>query len=460
MSKTTKIIVGLVSLGALAGLSVPLANLILDRPTPQAEKELAAIQEPYFKKAAPILVGKCSHCHATGAPMPFYAGLPFANKLIKEDVEEGRARFNFAGKIKGFGEDISEIELARLENILRENEMPPARYVALHWKARLTDDDKANLNAWIQHRRAALRNDPTVPKTLAGDVLYPVPKAVKLNAGKVALGNQLFHDRLLSANNSLSCASCHALTKGGTDHSRVSKGIRGQMGGINAPTVFNAAYNFVQFWDGRAKNLVEQANGPVQNPMEMGSKWPDVIAKLNRNPAYVQAFNKYYANGITSENVVDAIVTFEQSLITPNSRFDQYLRGNTNALSKDELAGYELFKVNCASCHAGTNLGGLSYERMGWRRAYFVDEASLHKDDFGHFNVTNSKLDRYTFKVPTLRNVAVTWPYFHNGSTSDLRDAVKVMVKHQVKEPLTDYEIDQITAFLKTLTGEYQGKPL
>lgn len=448
-------------LGGLAALSLPLSNLIFDKPSPAVQQRLAVIREPYFRKAAPILEGKCAHCHASGTPKPFYASFPVASGLIEEDIRDGLARLDFADKLKNDGGSFSEIELARLEGVLRDGSMPPLRYTALHWKSRLTARDKDILTAWIHHRRQVMRHDSTVSPEHSGEVLYPIPQTVKLDTDKVALGNRLFHDKRLSADNTLSCASCHALNKGGTDHSRVSTGIRSQKGGINAPTVYNAVYNFVQFWDGRAADLRAQAHGPVQNPIEMGSRWPEVIGKLSQDPAYVAAFKRHYPNGITSDNIVDAIVEFERSLITPDSRFDQYLRGRRDALSKDELAGYELFKNHCATCHAGTNVGGLSYEKMGWRRPYFTkDLAELHKDDFGRFNVTENELDRYYFKVPTLRNIAVTWPYFHNGSTSDLREAVKVMATHQVDQPLTAREIDQITAFLRTLTGKYEGKSL
>lgn len=454
-----KLILGALVLGGLVGLSLPIANLILDHPTDANQQKISAIQEPYFRKAAPILTAKCAHCHISGTPVPFYANFPIASTLIKRDIEDGLARLDFIDKLQGAGEQFSEIELARMERVLHEGSMPPLRFVALHWKSALGQSDKETLLAWIQHRRISMRHDSTVTKANSGEPIYPIPLKVELNTDKVTLGNRLFHDTRLSRDNSISCASCHDLNKGGTDHSKVSTGIRGQHGGINAPTVYNSAYNFVQFWDGRAKDLKEQARGPVHNPVEMGSNWPQVIGKLNQDPYYLAAFQRHYPNGITGDNIVDAIVEFEKSLITPNARFDRYLRGDHTALSKAEVTGYQLFKAHCVSCHAGTNVGGLSYEKMGWRRPYF-DETKTHKDDFGRFNVTELEKDRHYFKVPTLRNISVTWPYFHNGSTSDLREAVKVMATHQVNEKLSARDIDQITAFLKTLTGEYDGKPL
>jgi cytochrome c peroxidase len=447
-------------LGGMAAISLPLVNLIVEPPETKIQEQLTAIQDPYFKKAAPILQSNCAHCHATGTARPFYASFPLAGRLIEQDILQGLTRFDFSGKLIGAGEGFSPIELARLEHVLQAGTMPPVRYVALHWRANLDNNEKETLLAWIRHSRQMARDHQGSAPNLDGEPLAPIPFQVALNQDKVALGNRLFHDTRLSGDNTLSCASCHALNKGGTDQSRVSTGIAGQKGGINAPTVYNAGFNFVQFWDGRAPNLKEQARGPVANPIEMGAAWPDVVAKLNQDPVYVKAFQSQYPNGLNEDNIVDAIAEFERSLTTPNSRFDRYLQGNRDVLSQDEQAGYQLFKANCASCHAGVNLGGLSYEKMGRHRPYFTNPSAIQREDLGRFNVTHREADKHYFKVPTLRNVAVTWPYFHNGSTSDLREAVRVMARHQVDADLSEREIDQLTAFLKTLTGEFQGKPL
>ncbi len=447
-------------LGGLAAASLPLMNLMLDNPPPAARKQLDAITEPYFKAAAPVLQAKCVHCHAVGTAKPFYANVPIASILIEQDVHAGLSRLDFATKLTGEGEAFSEIELARIEKVLNDSSMPPLRYAALHWKSPLSQQDKEALLAWVQHRRKALYADAGMAPEFASEPVYAIPLQVVLHSGKVSLGNRLFHDTRLSVDNSVSCASCHALNKGGTDQAPVSIGIRGQKGGINSPTVYNAAHNFVQFWDGRAADLKAQAKGPVENPVEMGESWPNVVAKLKQDAGYVQAFRKHYLDGLTEDNVADAIAEFERSLSTPNARFDQYLRGNAKALNKDELAGYQLFKMHCVSCHAGVNLGGLSYEKMGRVHPYFTELAKLTDADLGRFNATKTETDRHFFKVPTLRNIALTGPYFHNAATSDLREAVKIMARHQVGARLNDQELDQITAFLKTLTGEYQGKLL
>jgi len=260
----------------------------------------------------------------------------------------------------------------------------------------------------------------------------------------------------------LSCASCHDLTKGGTDQAKVATGIKGQQGPINSPTVFNAMYNVAQFWDGRAKDLQAQAAGPVANPGEMGEQWDNVIAKLKQIPEYQNAFQTIYEQqGLTKETVTDAIAGFEQSLVTPDSRFDKYLRGDNGILTADEKSGYELFKLNCASCHNGPAVGGLSFEKMGVKQDYFkLRGGQLTEADNGRFNVTKEEKDRHFFKVPILRNVEITYPYFHDGSVNNLNDAVRIMGQVQRNKNFNDTEINNIVSFLKTLTGTYSGKSL
>jgi cytochrome c peroxidase len=221
-------------------------------------------------------------------------------------------------------------------------------------------------------------------------------------------------------------------------------------------------YNIAQFWDGRAKDLVEQAAGPVANPGEMGAQWEHVIETLNQVDNYRTAFAELYpTEGLTKATVTQAIATFEESLVTANSRFDKYLRGDNEILTINEKQGYELFKNNCASCHFGPSLGGLSFEKMGRKQNYFKQRGGALTDaDNGRFNVTKQEQDRHLFKVPTLRNVELTYPYFHDSSASTLEDAVKIMARVQHDKQLNNGEVGDIVAFLKTLTGEYKGKPL
>lgn len=291
--------------------------------------------------------------------------------------------------------------------------------------------------------------------------IQPIPLDIELNEEKVKLGEKLFNDPKLSHDNSVSCVSCHVLSKGGTDQVVRSIGIKGAVGNINAPTVFNSGFNFNQFWDGHAASLENQIDDPIHSSIEMGSSWPEIISKLYKSTEYVSTFKRLYSDGIQEQNIKDAIATFERSLSTPNSRFDKFLRGNKNALTNEEKEGYRLFKENgCVSCHQGVNLGGNMFQEFGVMGDYFADRGNVTKADLGRFNVTKDEQDRYVFKVPSLRNVALTSPYFHDGSASTLEEAIAVMAKYQLGRQLSQKDSDLIIKFLTTLNGEYKGKAL
>lgn len=325
---------------------------------------------------------------------------------------------------------------------------------------------------FVLSTQASLRAGPPplLAETLAADSkgsgrcnepIKPIPNDAHFDAREVALGQTLFHDTRLSGDNSISCATCHDLKRGGADGLPHSQGFNGVEGPINAPSVFNCSLNFRQFWDGRTSTLEDQVDGPLQAPAEMNSSWPAVIAKLKADSTYVERFRASYSDGIQVHNIKHAIATFERSLLTPNSPFDKYLRGNDAALTPDEKEGYRKFKAyGCASCHQGMNVGGNMFETLGAMADYFGARGHVTKADLGRFNVTGREEDRYVFKVPSLRNVALTAPYFHDGSMARLEDAVTAMGKYQLGEALPETDVNQIVQFLKTLTGEYGGKPL
>jgi cytochrome c peroxidase len=293
------------------------------------------------------------------------------------------------------------------------------------------------------------------------DIFTPIPLSLSLDSRKVELGGQLFNDPKLSGDGSVACAHCHDLATGGVDRMLHSRGIGGQEGGINAPTVFNSGFNFRQFWDGRAGTLEDQIDGPLQNPIEMGSTWPHAIGAISENQQYRSAFKTIYRDGIQQQNIKDAIATFERSLITPNSRFDRFLRGDQTALSHQEQAGFELFKqIGCTSCHQGVNIGSNMYQKLGVMEDFYAVRGHVSEVDLGRFNITKREQDRYFFKVPSLRNVALTAPYLHDGSAKTLEDAVKVMARFQLGKKLDAADVAKIVSFLRTLTGEYSGKPL
>ncbi|HEV8367173.1 MAG TPA: cytochrome c peroxidase [Pyrinomonadaceae bacterium] len=293
----------------------------------------------------------------------------------------------------------------------------------------------------------------------ANEPIEPLPPSPTFNEKTVALGQKLFEDRQLSRNNSISCSSCHSLSLGGADGRIRSIGIDNRVGTINAPTVFNSGFNFKQFWDGRAETLEAQIDGPAHEASEMDSNWLEITNKLKQQPEYQAAFAELYPEGIQSNTVKDAIATFERSLSTPNSRFDQFLQGVNNVLSAEEQDGYRLFKnYGCSSCHQGLNVGGNMFQKFGVMGDYFADRGNITKTDLGRFNVTGVERDRHVFKVPSLRNAALTAPYFHDGSAATLEDAVAVMAKYQLGRRMSPEEIRQIVSFIKTLTGEYKGK--
>jgi cytochrome c peroxidase len=291
--------------------------------------------------------------------------------------------------------------------------------------------------------------------------IRPIPQSLSLDAAKVALGHRLFEEPMLSHDNTVSCASCHNLKTAGVDHRVHSLGIHQAEGMINAPTVFNSGLHFKQFWDGRADSLEDQVDGPTQAQDEMGSTWPEILAKLGQVSAYVTAFKEIYPDGIQRQNIKNALAEFERSLITPNSRFDRYLRGDATAITVDEKAGYLNFKIyGCIACHQGADVGGNMFQPLGVLGDYFGDRGDLTKADLGRFNVTGHEEDKYVFKVPSLRNIALTAPYFHDGSAKTLEQAVTTMAKYQLGRELPPKDLAQIVLFLKSLTGEYEGKPL
>lgn len=287
-------------------------------------------------------------------------------------------------------------------------------------------------------------------------ITSPLVPVDGLDPATVALGERLYHDPNLSADGTIACASCHVISDGGGDGQRVSPGVGGLLGGVNSPTTLNSHLNFVQFWDGRADTLEAQAAGPIENPVEMANTLDNVIAYLQSEPSYVENFAAAFEGRIDAETITRAIADYERTLVTLNSPFDQWLAGDDSALNDEQQAGLKAFvDVGCTACHTGAGLGGTMYQRMGNVRDYFGSlERQLDDNDYGRFNVTKNESDRHLFKVPILRNVAVTGPYMHDGGISELSDVVRVMGAHQLGRDLSDEQVTQITAFLGTLTGE------
>ena len=285
----------------------------------------------------------------------------------------------------------------------------------------------------------------------SNELIQPIEPHVVENQAEVDLGKKLWFDPRLSRSGFISCNSCHNLMLGGADHLVSSVGDYWAQGPINSPTVLNSSLNFVQFWDGRAADLREQAGGPIANPLEMGSTHELAVSVLKTIPGYVDEFEAVYGDReITIEEVTGALAAFEETLVTPNARFDQWLKGDDDAITDQELNGYLLFKNSgCVACHNGPNLGGNSFQRMGLVEPYVTDNETA-----GRAGVTGQDIDRMNFKVPTLRNVELTYPYFHDGGAKTLSEAVDIMGRLQLGKKFEKNEIEDIVAFLKTLTGD------
>lgn len=339
-----------------------------------------------------------------------------------------------------------------------------ARAVALPWVlAALT----LALFVWLFGRLADWHVDADAPavdvspvsESLSRSPLSPLPIDVVAQTPKSELGKRLFHETRLSADSTLSCASCHDLNSNGADSRRVSVGIQGRVGTMNAPTVFNARYNFAQFWNGRARTLKEQAAGPITSHAEMASDWSGVIARLGTDAQYRSAFQTVYGGDISADTITDAIAAFERTLVTPNSRFDRYLNGDRSALNQLERKGYRLFlDLGCVSCHQGIGIGGNLFQPFGVMADSPDLEASRLPSVASGGGTGGGASELY--KVPSLRNVAVTAPYFHDGSVGSLHDAVVIMARVQLGRRLSDAEAKALVAYLGSLTGQWQGRNL
>ena len=284
----------------------------------------------------------------------------------------------------------------------------------------------------------------------------PVIEGIAGTAQQVELGKMLYFEPRLSRSHNLSCNTCHLVGLGGVDVGETSLGHEWQRGGRNAPTVLNAVYNQAQFWDGRAKALEEQAGGPIQNPIEMAITAEHAVQQLKGIPGYVSKFDQVYPETIdpvTFDNLIKAIAAFEATLITPNAPFDRYLKGNAQALTTGQKEGLQLFiNKGCAGCHGGINVGGASYSPFGLVQKPEAD--ILPPEDKGRFEVTRTENDEYVFKVPSLRNIELTAPYFHSGKVWDIRESVAIMGSSQLGVTLNEDEVNKIVMFLLSLTGD------
>lgn len=389
----------------------------------------------------------CYVCHSANPSLPQYSWLPSVGEKMREHAEHAYRFTNLEEKVC---EDIDDVTLSMLDYTVTYGSMPPVGYRMIHWGTGFNGREKSVIALWVREKRGS--QEP----------VCVIPSTVRYDKAKADLGERLFNDARISLDGTITCATCHVLEDGGADHAdeRVSEGIDGLKGGVNAPTVYNAEYNVRQFWNGRAADLREQAEGPATNPVEMGDQtWDQICGRLRQDKALVKEFEELYpGEGLTRMTVTGAIAEFERTLITPDCRFDLYLKGDNDAISKEEAEGYARFKeYACATCHTGVILGGRSFEYLDIYGDYFSDrtkEIEYNSDDDGLKGFTGKDEDLHKFKVPGLRNVALTAPYFHDGTYQRLEDAVRAMAKYELGKELSDDDVKSIVAFMQTLTGE------
>lgn len=283
----------------------------------------------------------------------------------------------------------------------------------------------------------------------------PIQIHSKIQQEKLNLGKQLYTDTLFSKDLSHACYSCHSLKKAGTDRLPRYIGLNKKEGTINTPTVLNASFNFRQFWDGRAKTLKEVIEDHLKDNTVFANNWSTVIQRIKENAFLADSFKKIYKEGITANTIKDALTVYLESLVTTDSAFDKYLKGDQSALSDDQKKGYRLFKYyGCITCHQGMNAGGNLLQKMGIYQDYFAKKPTIAKSDLGYFNYTGKEEDKYVFKIPTLRNVALTAPYLHDGSVNTLADVVQMMAIYEVGQPIPAHEVPYIVKFLESLSGK------
>ena len=453
MKKST----GLMLMGGALGV------MLWTAPALAAQQDAGFSPLVRFQSVGALVQEKCLACHTRNLELPFYARIPGIKEIIERDFKDGLRAMDLRTELVDAAKDAppSEVVLSKMEWVMQNNTMPPAKFAAVHWGSSLTDPEKKAILTWVKESRAKHYAVKGMAESRANEPVQMIP-AVAVDAQKAALGQKLFNDKRLSGDNTVACVSCHGLDKGGTDNLRFAEGVRKQFGDINAPTVFNAAFNTRQFWDGRAANLQEQAGGPPFNPIEMDSKdWNQIIAKLSQDKELTTEFTVVYPRGWTGENITDAIAEYEKTLLTPNSPFDQWLAGNDNAISEEAKQGYVRFKAyRCASCHVGKTLGGQSFEYMDLKKDYFADRGNPLGSDVGLKGFSKKDEDLHKFKTPTLRNVELTSPYMHDGTVTSLDEAVRVMGVYLAGMDVPAQDRTSIVAFLRTLTGEFQGKPL
>jgi len=400
----------------------------------------------------------CFICHSQNGKMPFYFKFPVMKQQMEQHVLHAQ-RFVDLKETMADPQHVDQATLAKIEHAMLNNTMPIIQYKMVHWGTGFNKQERGILAEWIAAERAARFATGLNAENFQNEPIQAIPSSLPVCPKRVALGEKMYNDKRISLDGTISCYTCHILPEGGVSSKtfRTSEGIYGQFGGVNAPTVYNACFNIQQFWNGRAATLQDQAAGPPANPVEMGDQtWDQIVERLKKDKALAREFEQLFpGEGLTQNTVTLVIAEFEKTLITPDNDFDRFLKGNEGAISEDAKQGYAEFKsLGCASCHVGVIAGGQSFERLSIYGDYFADRdtcIAFCADDEGLKGFTGKESDLYKFKVPGLRNVALTAPYFHDGSQPTLEDAVRAMAKYELNKELDEATLAQLVAFMKSL---------
>ncbi|HOO42986.1 MAG TPA: cytochrome c peroxidase [Bacteroidales bacterium] len=408
--------------------------------------------------------GGCFICH--GGPHDFckHINWPVFGAAISKDAFKGIRYANSSYSLAYIFGDMpnDETSLIKLQKVISQRSMPPLSYYVIHWKAYLTRDKQEILLDWIYDQLSSYHSYVIPTEEYPFEPVKPVLEHIPHDTDKAALGELLFHDSRLSVDNTVSCASCHNLKTGGVDNLDFSVGVYNQPETLNSLTVYNTVFHSFYFWSGKASSLQELVYKTLLDPVKMGNDSLDRIFDIfSEDSALTERFLASYPEGYSDSTITHALAEFHKTLITPNAPFDKYLKGDAKAIGQQAQEGYLLFKKHgCATCHNGTGMGATSFEYMGVANNYFPDTRRISLEDMGRYSFTSLNSDMHRFRVPGLRNIALTSPYFHNASAKTMEEAVVKMAYYQRDKKLSRKQVQAIVSYLNTLTGEHEGIPL